>query len=107
MVRFDVHPVQRRDDVRICCESEVHDIRQIRSSSGDVSDRFVILTSVRWMGQTWPVEMTLADRTEMGFRLLIGREAVRNRMIVDPGRSYFGGRRTKKKLKRKPGNELS
>ena len=96
MVRFEVHPVQRRDDISIHCEAEVHDIRPVRSSSGEVSERFVILTSVHWMGETWSVELTLANRSEMGFRMLIGREAVRGRMLVDPGRSYFGGRPLRK-----------
>lgn len=107
MVRFDVHPVQRRDNFSVSCESEVHDIRLIRSSSGEVSERFVILTSISWMGQAWPVEMTLADRSEMGFRMLIGREAIRNRMIVDPGRSYFGGRRSGKNKKQITDNDFT
>jgi len=92
MVRFDVHPVQRRDDISIRCQAPLYDIRSVRSSSGAVSTRFVILSLVSWMGETWPVELTLADRSEMGFRMLIGREAIRGRMLVDPGRSYFGGR---------------
>ncbi len=96
MVRFDVHPVQRRDDISIQCEAEVYDVRRIRSSSGDVSKRYVIQTPVRWMGESWPLELTLANRSEMGFRMLIGREAVRGRMLVDPGRSYFGGRPKRK-----------
>ena len=107
MVRFDVHPVQRRDDICVRCEAEIHDVRHVRSSSGEVSERFVILTLVHWMGETWPVELTLANRSEMGFRMLVGREAIRNRMIVDPGRSYFGGRRSKKHRRRKPGSEPS
>ncbi len=91
-VRFSVHPIQRRDDLIVQCEAPVHDIRNVRSSSGESSKRFVILTPVTWMGETWNIELTLADRSLMGFRMLIGREAVRGRMLVDPGRSYFGGR---------------
>ena len=104
MVRFDVHPVQRRDDISVRCEAQVHDIRRVRSSSGEVSKRFVILAMVSWMGETWPVELTLANRSEMGFRMLIGREAIRGRMLVDPGRSYFGGRPKRKHRRPKPGN---
>ena len=96
MVRFEVHPVQRRDDITVQCEAEVFDVRRVRSSSGEVSKRFVIRTEVQWMGERWPVELTLADRSEMGFRMLIGREAIRSRLLVDPGRSYFGGRPSRK-----------
>ncbi len=91
-VRFQVHPIQRRDQFTIACEAPVHDIRNVKSSSGVSAERYVILTSVLWMGQQWTVELTLADRTQMGFRMLVGREAVRGRMLVDPARSYFGGR---------------
>lgn len=98
-VRFEVHPEQRTDKKTVSCEALVHDMRSVRSSSGKASDRFVILTPVRWMGDEWLVELTLADRSEMGFRMLIGREAMRGRMLVDPSRSYFGGRPKKKKKK--------
>lgn len=96
LVRFKVHPVQRRDSVTVVCVAEVHDVRSVRSSSGEATDRIVIQTPVRWMGESWTVDLTLADRSEMGFRMLVGREALRGRMLVDPGRSYFGGRPKKK-----------
>lgn len=99
-VRFKVHPVQRHDEITVCCQAAIHDIRSVRSSSGEASDRIVIQTVVRWLGETWSVDLTLADRSEMGFRMLVGREAVRGRMLVDPSRSYFGGR-PKKKRRRK------
>ncbi|MGB7342682.1 MAG: ATP-dependent zinc protease [Pirellulaceae bacterium] len=98
-VRFDVHPVQRSDRKSVTCEAKVHDVRHIRSSSGDTQERFVILTKVQWKNEVWPVELTLADRSEMGFRMLVGREAIRGRMLVNPGKSYFGGRPKRKKRK--------
>ncbi|TWT53503.1 hypothetical protein Pla22_11320 [Rubripirellula amarantea] len=91
-VRFQVHPIQRRDDFVITCQAKVLDIRNIRSSSGESSERFVIRTPVSWMGDTWDVDLTLADRSLMGFRMLIGREAIRGRMLVDPAQSFFGPR---------------
>ena len=96
-VRFNVHPVQRHDEFSIACEAPVHDVRWVRSSSGEATERIVIQTSVCWMGERWPVDLTLADRSEMGFRMLVGREAVRGRMLVDPGRSYFGGKPGRRK----------
>ena len=45
----------------------------------------------RWLaGRTWPIELALTDRDEMGFRMLLGRAAIRRRFLVDPGRSYLG-----------------
>ena len=95
-VRFKVHPVQRSEQRAIQCEAKVHDVRSVRSSTGEVTNRFVIVTPIHWKRQLWKVELTLADRSQMGFRLLIGREAVRGRALVNPGQSYFGGRPKRK-----------
>ena len=80
-VRFKVHPIQRHDEFSVTCEAPVHDIRKVRSSSGEATDRIVIQSLVRWMGESWLVDMTLNNRSEMGFRMLIGREAIRNRLL--------------------------
>jgi len=101
LVRFKVHPIQRREQMEVCCVAEVHDIRSVRSSSGEATDRIVIQTTASWLNQEWTIELTLADRSQMGFRMLVGREAMRGRMLVDPGRSYFGGR---PKRRKKPDN---
>ena len=54
--------------------------------------RPVISTNLTLLGITWPVELTLASRDNMGFRMLLGREAFRRRFLVDAGKSYFGGK---------------
>lgn len=90
-VRFQVTPLQRSDRKVITAQAPVLEYRHIRSSSGQASERPVILTSVQILGHRWEIELTLADRSEMGFRMLLGREAVRGRCLVDPGRSYYGG----------------
>ncbi len=99
-VRFKVHPIQRHDEFSVTCEAPVHDVRKVRSSSGEAADRIVIQSLVRWMGESWMVDMTLNNRSEMGFRMLIGREAIRSRLLVDSGRSYLGGRPKRKKRRR-------
>ena len=91
-VRFSVQPIQRNEDFSLTCEARVHDQRLVRSSNGEASERYVIQTNVKWIDQTWPIELTLADRSEMGFRLLLGREAIRGKMLVDTARSYLGGK---------------
>jgi hypothetical protein len=50
------------------------------------------MTDIELLGQRWPIEITLANRNEMGFRMLLGRQAVRQRFLVDPGRSYYAGK---------------
>jgi hypothetical protein len=96
-VRFGIHPIQRRDDVIIEAVAEVLEHRSVRSSSGRSTVRPVIVTPVQLLGITWPVELTLANRDQMGFRMLLGREAFRQRFLVDAGKSYYGGAPRKKK----------
>ena len=101
-VRFHVNPVQRKSDKEIEVESMVLEFRSVRSSSGISSMRPVIITNITLLGITWPVELTLANRNAMGFRMLLGREAFRRRFLVDAGNSYYGGKpKQKKKIKAK------
>ena|SRR6056297_1920669 len=89
-VRFKIHPIQRNTKVTVTAEAKVIDVRSVRSSSGKASKRPVILSHITMLGTTWPIELTLANRDEMGFRMLLGREAFRNRFLVDAGGSYYG-----------------
>lgn len=91
-VSFYINPVQRRHDRTIKVEAVVIDTRSIRSSSGVSTERPVIKTNVTLLGVTWPVELTLANRDAMGFRMLLGREAFRRRFLVDAGNSYYSDR---------------
>jgi len=91
MAVFAVHPRQKCL-VPVCrCEAEVIEFRQIRSSNGSEEIRPVIATTVGLLGKTWRIELTLTNRDQMGFRMLLGRQAIRNRFLVDPGRSYCTG----------------
>jgi len=96
-VRFELHPVQRKSEPSVDVEAEVLEYRSVRSSSGKATLRPVIVTNVTLLGVTWPVELTLASRDEMGFRMLLGREAFRRRFLVDAGRSYCGGKPKRRK----------
>lgn len=96
-VQFETQPIQRKTTRIIQCRAPIADIRRVRSSSGVAAERYVIITPVRWKGHQWKVELTLADRSEMGFRMLLGREAVRHRLLVNPGASFLGGRLKKRK----------
>lgn len=101
-VRFQVNPVQRKSDRTVELEAMVLDFRSVRSSSGKAAIRPVIVTNIELFGITWAVELTLASRDKMGFRMLLGREAFRGRFLVDAGKSYYGGKpKRKKKTRRK------
>ncbi len=92
-IRFIAHPFQRDLLQTITCEAPLLDIRKVRSSNGECTDRPVIVTTIRMDEHQWPIELTLASRDAMGFRMLLGREALRGRALVDPGRSYLVSRR--------------
>ncbi len=87
--RFTIHPRQRSHAHSCVCETEVLDFRLVRSSNGEQEQRPVIATSIVLLGQTWPIELTLTNRDQMGFRMLLGRQAIRNRALIDSGRSYY------------------
>ena len=102
-VRFEIHPWQRTTDDATLAEAEVAAWRPVRSSSGKVDDRPVVHTTLAIAGIAVDAEVTLTRRDEMGFRMLIGREAIRDRFVVDPGVSYRGGRPTKSVRQRNRG----
>ena len=91
-VRFKIHPVQRENEKVVQAEAKVLEYRSVRSSSGKASTRPVIITNLELLGNVYAVELTLANRDEMGFRMLLGREAFRRRFLVDAGNSYCGGK---------------
>ncbi len=93
-IRFQVHPHQHDDVATISAEAELVDERLVRSSSGSAELRPVVRTAIELGGETFEAEFTLTDRALLGFRMLLGREAIRRRFVVDPGSSYrCGGRR--------------
>ena len=100
-VRFIVQPLQRGKGPRVESEAEVLDVRSVRSSSGQSERRWVIATTAVLGEHKWPIELTLTNRDEMGFRMLLGREALRRRFVIDCGRSFLYGRRKVRKPKRK------
>lgn len=89
MVRFKVHPQQRSTKETIIAQAEIFDEREVRNSGGHAQLRPVIKTTVELGGQCWQIELTLTNRDAMGFRMLLGREAVRKRFLVDAGGSFL------------------
>ncbi len=88
-VRFGIHPVPDRPDIEIFCSAKMVDRREITSSNGEKELRYVIETPVRIGDQEWPIEITLTNRENLQYRMLLGRTAISENMIVDPNRSFL------------------
>jgi hypothetical protein len=91
VVGFNLHPLQDDESDVIVASAPLVEHREVRSSNGDVERRPVIRTSALVLGQPFEIELSLTSRDDMGFRMLLGRSAVRRRFVVDPGRSFVGG----------------
>ena len=92
MVRFEIHPVQRSSAAVVVAEAAVLDERLVRNSGGNEELRPVIRTLIEIGDERWPIELTLTRRDQMGFRMLLGRQALKGRAVVDAGSSYREGR---------------
>lgn len=90
-VRFQLHPRQRDDTHVVEAEAPLLEQREVRSSNGDVELRPVVETTVVIGGVAHRIELTLANRDQMGFRMLLGRTGMARRLVVDPGSSYLLG----------------
>ncbi len=88
-VRFWIHPNQHNTDVEVICEAPVVDERIVRDSGGHEESRYVIRSDVSIGGEQWPIELTLTNRENMAFRMLLGRTAMHKRIIVDPIESFL------------------
>jgi hypothetical protein len=90
-VRFSIHPWQRSVEDAVDVECRILDKREVRSSSGHAAERYVVAMDIELCGRVVTAEVTLSRRDAMGFRMLIGRQALRHRFVIDPARSYIGG----------------
>jgi hypothetical protein len=89
-VRFVVHPMQRSKRQTVTADAALLDHRWVKSSAGHETLRAVIETPIALGGRVWPIELSLVNRDAMGFRLLLGRQALRQgKLLVNPARSYL------------------
>ena len=92
-IRFDIHPLQHNTQTVITCEADVVDIRWVTDSGGHSEERYVIRTPLVIDRQSWSIEITLTERDTMLFRMLLARNAIRGRFMVDPARSFLRSKR--------------
>lgn len=98
-VRFKVHPRQHNFERVVETEAELVDQRHVRSSAGRLTFRPVIRTILEVADQRVPIEVTLICRKKLKFRMLIGREALQGRFLVDSEKTYLGKKSKPKKRK--------
>ena len=91
-VRFRIWPLQQTKAPELVCEARVLERRLVADSGGHRELRFVIQTRLAIGNMEYPIEMTITRRDTMLFRMLLGRTAMKGRIIVNPGRSYLTGK---------------
>tara|TARA_B100000085_G_scaffold275788_1_gene294089 strand:+ start:29 stop:1429 length:1401 start_codon:yes stop_codon:yes gene_type:complete len=87
-ISFEVHPLQNDRSVVVRHEAPVLEQRSVRNTSGISENRYVIREELVLGEQRWPIELTLTNRDAMGYRMLLGREAMVGRVLVDPEESH-------------------
>jgi len=97
---FEIHPVQRSGAGAVEVSCEIVEFRKVRSSTGHVELRPVVHMAMEVGSALYDIDVTLTSRDEMGFRMLLGRSAVRRRFLVDPGRSFVQSRASKRQRSR-------
>ncbi len=93
-IRFLVHPFQDDKNHIIEQEMPVKDKRIVRDSGGHEEERFVIETTLRIAEHHYPIELTLTNREDMLFRMLLGRTAlIAGNFFVNPAKAYLTGKK--------------
>ena len=92
-IRFSIHPLQNNTKKVVECDALVLDRRVVSDSGGHREKRYVIETNIQLGDRLWTIEMTLTNRENMKFRMLLGRTAMDGELIIDPGKSYVVGKK--------------
>ncbi len=111
-VKFDIHPLQKNKKLSRTCYARVVDRRMVSDSSGKKEKRFVIMSDVKIGEKKVRIELTLANRDSMAFRMLLGREAIKqSKLLVDISKSFLCGKKKRSEIvklykKNKPNSVL-
>ncbi|MEF1291635.1 ATP-dependent zinc protease family protein [Vibrio sp. M260118] len=89
-IQFDIHPEVHNVDKVVRCQSELYDLRKIKSSNGASEQRYVIETNARLGQLEWPIQITLTDRSDMTYLMLLGRQAMGTKFLIDPSKVFCG-----------------
>lgn len=92
-VRFDIHPLQKNKNLTCNCIAPIIERRMVSDSGGRKEKRFVIKSDLKIGDHKIRIEITLANRDSMTFRMLLGRDAVKElKMLIDPSKSFLQGK---------------
>ncbi len=97
-VSFVVHPLKRNSSISVTCSAKLVDKRSIKSSIGISEERLIINTSITIGKESFDIELSLANRSTMAFKMLLGREAMANRYLINPAQKCLQNAYTKKEL---------
>jgi len=97
-VSFSVQPLQRNKSVVVRAQAPLVDIRSVSDSGGHTENRYVISSRIVIGSMEKEIDITLTERNSMLFRMLVGRTALADEVLVDPAASYMCGRKSTRLL---------
>ena len=89
MVRFDIHPDIHNVDRVVTKTLSLNGRKVVKSSTANTEHRIVIKTKLTLGGRTWPIKLTLTDRSTMQNLMLLGRQAMQKHILVDPSQEFL------------------
>lgn len=100
-IKFEVHPVQKNKDIVINCEAPLVERRVVKSSSGCEERRPMIKSDIKIGDHIFEIDLNLTKRDYMGFRMLLGRDAMKGKMMIDPEYEFLHGKLSEKEIELK------
>ncbi len=88
-VSFNLHPDIHNVNLGVRITTRVKGRKKVKSSSADTEHRIVIDTLLNLGGQEWVIQLTLTNRAQMTYPMLLGREAMTGRFLVDPAQEHL------------------
>lgn len=89
ILNFEFHPVSHNVKKTIKCSAKIVEKKSIKSSNGDIERRFIIKTTAVMGELEWTIRLSLTDRSSMNHLMLLGRQAMKGYIIVDPEFNYI------------------
>lgn len=91
-VHFVLHPLKKSPNCLRHGKAKVIAFREVKDSGGHIEKRPFIETKVNLAGYDWRIELSLTNREQMRFRMLIGRKGLEDHFLVNPAKSYLAGK---------------